>query len=56
VTARPSKILDGALHLARYRVARGITRTDSDAEEVVQDVFLTLARKIHGFEGRAPRH
>jgi len=36
-----------------YRVARGITRTDSDAEEVVQDVFLTLARKIDRFEGRA---
>lgn len=36
-----------------YRVARGITRTDADAEEVVQDVFLTLARKIDSFEGRA---
>ena len=36
-----------------YRVARGITRTEADAEEVVQDVFLTLARKIDSFEGRA---
>ena len=36
-----------------FRVARGITRTDADAEEVVQDVFLTLARKIDGFEGHA---
>jgi RNA polymerase sigma-70 factor (ECF subfamily) len=36
-----------------YRVARGITRTDADAEEVVQDVFLTLARKIDNFEGRS---
>lgn len=36
-----------------YRVARGITRTDADAEEVVQDVFMTLARKIDRFEGRA---
>jgi RNA polymerase sigma-70 factor (ECF subfamily) len=36
-----------------FRVARGITRTDADAEEVVQDVFLTLARKIDSFEGRA---
>jgi RNA polymerase sigma-70 factor (ECF subfamily) len=36
-----------------FRVARGITRTDADAEEVVQDVFLTLVRKIEGFEGRA---
>ena len=36
-----------------YRVARSITRTDADAEEVVQDVFMTLARKIDNFEGRA---
>ena len=36
-----------------FRVARGITRTDADAEEVVQDVFLTLARKIDSFEARS---
>jgi len=36
-----------------FRVARGIARTDADAEEVVQDVFLALARKIESFEGRA---
>jgi RNA polymerase sigma factor (sigma-70 family) len=36
-----------------YRVAYGITRNDADAEEVVQDAFLTLFRKIEGFEGRA---
>ena len=36
-----------------YRLARGITRSDADAEEVVQDVFLTLARKYDTFEGRA---
>lgn len=36
-----------------YRVAHGITRSDADAEEVVQDVFLTLFRKASGFEGRA---
>lgn len=36
-----------------YRLAYGITRNDADAEEVVQDVFLTLFRKIDGFEGRA---
>jgi RNA polymerase sigma-70 factor, ECF subfamily len=41
-------------HASRvFRVARGITRTDADAEEVVQDVFLTIARKIDRFEGRA---
>src|SRR5713101_5837636 len=36
-----------------FRIARGITRTDADAEEVVQDVFLTLTRKIDSFEGRS---
>jgi RNA polymerase sigma-70 factor (ECF subfamily) len=36
-----------------YRVAFGITRSHADAEEVVQDVFLTLVRKIDSFEGRS---
>jgi RNA polymerase sigma-70 factor (ECF subfamily) len=36
-----------------YRLAHGITRNEADAEEVVQDVFLTVFRKIHSFEGRA---
>ena len=36
-----------------YRVAFGITRNRADAEEVVQDAFLTLFRKIDSFEGRA---
>ncbi|MBI4842637.1 MAG: sigma-70 family RNA polymerase sigma factor [candidate division NC10 bacterium] len=36
-----------------YRLAYGITRNEADAEEVVQDVFLTVFRKIHTFEGRA---
>jgi len=36
-----------------FRVAFGITRSHADAEEVVQDVFLTLFRKIDAFEGRA---
>src|SRR5262249_40393307 len=36
-----------------YRVAFGITRSHDDAEEVVQDVFLTLFRKIDSFEGWA---
>lgn len=36
-----------------YRVAVGITRSDADAEEVVQDVFLSLFRKIGTFEGRS---
>jgi RNA polymerase sigma-70 factor (ECF subfamily) len=41
-------------HASRvYRVAHGITGSAADAEEVVQDVFLTLFRKAGGFEGRA---
>jgi len=36
-----------------YRVARGICASAADAEEVVQDVFLTLFRKAASFEGRA---
>lgn len=36
-----------------YRVARGITNNDSDAEEVVQDVFLAVFHKISTFESRA---
>jgi RNA polymerase sigma-70 factor (ECF subfamily) len=36
-----------------YRLAFGITRSEADAEEVVQDVFLTIFRKHESFEGRA---
>jgi RNA polymerase sigma-70 factor (ECF subfamily) len=36
-----------------YRLAHGVTRNLADAEEVVQDVFLTVARKIAEFEGRS---
>jgi RNA polymerase sigma-70 factor, ECF subfamily len=36
-----------------HRLAYGITKNDGDAEEVVQDVFLRLFRKIGAFEGRA---
>jgi RNA polymerase sigma-70 factor, ECF subfamily len=41
-------------HASRvYRVAHGITQNAADAEEVVQEVFLTLFNKIHTFEERA---
>jgi RNA polymerase sigma-70 factor, ECF subfamily len=36
-----------------YRVANGICSSSADAEEVVQDVFLTAFRKAGSFEGRA---
>lgn len=38
---------------AMYRLAFGITRNHADAEEVVQDVFLTVLRTARGFEGRS---
>lgn len=43
-----------ARHASRvYRVAHGITQNAADAEEVVQDVFVTLFNKVHAFEERA---
>ncbi len=36
-----------------FRLAYGVTRNDADAQEVVQDVFLTVFRKHASFEGRA---
>jgi RNA polymerase sigma-70 factor, ECF subfamily len=36
-----------------YRLAFGVTRNQADAEEVLQDVLLTLARKGGSFEGRS---
>src|SRR5215475_1117077 len=36
-----------------YRLAHGITRNAADAEEVVQDVFASIARKLDTFEARA---
>jgi RNA polymerase sigma-70 factor (ECF subfamily) len=36
-----------------YRLAYAITRSAGDAEEVVQDVFLQVFRRVGGFQGRA---
>lgn len=36
-----------------YRLALNITRNSADAEEVVQDVFFTVFRKIDTFKGRS---
>ena len=36
-----------------YRLALGVVRNTADAEEIVQDVFLSILRKHEGFEGRA---
>lgn len=36
-----------------YRLALGVVRNSADAEEIVQDVFLSILRKHSSFEGRA---
>jgi RNA polymerase sigma-70 factor (ECF subfamily) len=36
-----------------HRLAYGITRNEADTQEVAQDVFLTLFRKVQTFEARA---
>jgi RNA polymerase sigma-70 factor, ECF subfamily len=36
-----------------FRIAYGITRNHADAEEVTQDVFMTIVRKGDTFEGRS---
>jgi len=36
-----------------YNLASRLTRNQEDAEEVLQDVFVTVYRKIHGFEGKS---
>jgi len=36
-----------------YRLALSFTKNPADAEEVLQDVFLTVYRKITSFEGRS---
>jgi RNA polymerase sigma-70 factor (ECF subfamily) len=38
---------------AIYRVAFGVTRNHADAEEILQDVLLTVARTSATFEGRS---
>jgi RNA polymerase sigma-70 factor (ECF subfamily) len=36
-----------------YRLAMRFVRNESDAQEILQDVFLTAWRKLPGFEGRS---
>lgn len=36
-----------------YHLAYRLTRNEDDAEEVLQDVFITVFRKIKGFEGKS---
>ena len=36
-----------------YNLAMRLTRNQEDAEEVLQDVFVTVYRKVSGFEGKS---
>ena len=36
-----------------FNLAMGFTRNMEDAEEVLQDVFVTVYRKINGFQGKS---
>ncbi|MGI6525504.1 MAG: RNA polymerase sigma factor [Bdellovibrionota bacterium] len=36
-----------------YNLALRLVKTEQDAEEVLQDVFVTIYRKIQGFEGKS---
>jgi len=36
-----------------YNLAMRLTRNQEDAEEVLQDVFVTVYRKVAGFEGKS---
>lgn len=36
-----------------FNLAMRLTRNTQDAEEVLQDVFITVHRKVEGFEGKA---
>ena len=38
-----------------YRTARSLTRSDADAEDLVQDTLLRAFRAIERFDGRYPR-
>jgi len=47
------KALLGRYQERAYRLALSLTKNPADAEEVLQDVFLTVYRKIASFEGRS---
>lgn len=49
----PIEVLLGRYQDKVYRLALSFTKNPADAEEVLQDVFLTVYRKIASFEGRS---
>jgi len=55
VAGEPAALAEAfAAHSQRvYRLAYGITRSLSDAEDVVQDIFVALPESLATFEGRS---
>lgn len=49
----PFEVLLGRYQDRAYRLALSLTKNPADAEEVLQDVFLTVYRKIASFERRS---
>lgn len=49
----PFEVLLGRYQDRTYRLVLSLTKNPADAEEVLQDVFLTVYRKIASFEGRS---
>lgn len=49
----PFEALLGRYQDRTYRLVLSLTKNPADAEEVLQDVFLTVYRKITSFEGRS---
>ena len=47
------EILLNRYEVKAHNLAMRLTRNSEDAEEVLQDVFITVYRKIEGFEGKA---
>lgn len=45
--------LIGRYSTRAFSMAQRLTRSKQDAEEVLQDVFVTVYRKIKGFEGKS---
>src|SRR5262245_33710233 len=45
--------LIGRYNEKAYNLAMRITRRQEDAEEILQDVFVSVFKKIHEFEGKS---
>lgn len=52
-SARSFEELIGRYSDKAFSLASRLTRNHEDAEEVIQDVFVTVYRKIGGFEGKS---